>query len=305
MRLLFMGTPEFAVPCLARLIADGHEITGVFTQPDKPKGRGHKLAPPPVKELALQHNLTVYQPEKLRDGKALEIFHALKPDLAVVVAYGRILPKGLLEVPPSGCVNVHGSLLPKYRGAAPIQWSVLNGDPVGGITTMYMAEGLDSGDMILQEKTPIGENETSGELYERLSQMGASLLSETLKQIASGIAPRIPQEESQATLAPMLEKPMGQLDFSKPAFAVHKWICGMNPWPAAFTALDGMPVKVYRSRIAQGEGDPGTILPGKGLTVACGQGAVELLEIQAQGGKRMVAADYLRGHPLQTPKAGI
>lgn len=305
MRLLFMGTPEFAVPCLARLIADGYEIAGVFTQPDKPKGRGHKLAPPPVKELALQHNLPVYQPEKLRDGQALEIFRSLKPDLAVVVAYGRILPKELLEVPALGCVNVHGSLLPKYRGAAPIQWSVLNGDAVGGITTMYMAEGLDSGDMILQEETPIGENETAGELYERLSQIGASLLSETVKQILSGNAPRIPQEESQATLAPMLEKPMGQLDFSKPAFAVHKWICGMNPWPAAFTSLDGMTVKVYRSRIAQGEGEPGTVLPGKGLTVACGQGAVELLEIQAQGGKRMAAADYLRGHPLQTPKAGV
>ena len=305
MRLLFMGTPEFAVPCLARLIADGYEIAGVFTQPDKPKGRGHKLAPPPVKELALQHSLPVYQPEKLRDGQALEIFRSLKPDLAVVVAYGRILPKELLEVPALGCVNVHGSLLPKYRGAAPIQWSVLNGDAVGGITTMYMAEGLDSGDMILQEETPIGENETAGELYERLSQIGASLLSETVKQILSGNAPRIPQEESQATLAPMLEKPMGQLDFSKPAFAVHKWICGMNPWPAAFTSLDGMTVKVYRSRIAQGEGEPGTVLLGKGLTVACGQGAVELLEIQAQGGKRMAAADYLRGHPLQTPKAGV
>lgn len=305
MRLLFMGTPEFAVPCLARLIADGYEIAGVFTQPDKPKGRGHKLAPPPVKELALQHNLPVYQPEKLRDGRALEIFRSLKPDLAVVVAYGRILPKELLEVPPFGCINVHGSLLPKYRGAAPIQWSVLNGDPSGGITTMYMAEGLDSGDMILQEETPIGENETSGELYERLSQMGASLLLETVKRVLAGNAPRIPQEESQATLAPMLEKSMGQLDFSKPAFAVHKWICGMNPWPAAFTLLDDMPVKVYRSRIVQGEGEPGTILPGKGLTIACGQGAVELLEIQAQGGKRMAAADYLRGHPLQTPKAGV
>lgn len=305
MRLLFMGTPEFAVPCLTRLIADGYEIAGVFTQPDKPKGRGHKLAPPPVKELALQHNLPVYQPEKLRDGRALEIFRSLKPDLAVVVAYGRILPKELLEVPPFGCINVHGSLLPKYRGAAPIQWSVLNGDPSGGITTMYMAEGLDSGDMILQEETPIGENETSGELYERLSQMGASLLLETVKQVLAGNAPRIPQEESQATLAPMLEKSMGQLDFSKPAFAVHKWICGMNPWPAASTLLDGMPVKVYRSRIVQGEGEPGTILPGKGLTIACGQGAVELLEIQAQGGKRMAAADYLRGHPLQTPKAGV
>lgn len=304
MRVVFMGTPDFAVPCLARLIADGHEIPGVFTQPDRPKGRGHKLAPPPVKELAQAHHIPVYQPEKLRDGTALEILKNLRPELVVVVAYGRILPRKLLEVPPYGCVNVHGSLLPKYRGAAPIQWSVINGDALAGVTTMYMAEGLDCGDIILRESTPVGENETAGELYERLAPMGAALLSETVKRIGAGNAARIPQDDRLATLAPMLEKPMAEIDFSKPASQVHKLICGMNPWPVAHTAMDGVPVKVYRSRLAQGAGAPGTVLPGKGLVVACGQDAVELLELQAQGGKRMNAADYLRGHALRTDRIG-
>lgn len=304
MRIVFMGTPDFAVPCLARLIADGHTIVGTFTQPDRPKGRGHKLAAPPVKELAQRHAIPVYQPEKLRDGTALQILRELSPDLAVVVAYGRILPKDLLDVPPLGCVNVHGSLLPKYRGAAPIQWSVLNGDKLAGVTTMYMAEGLDCGDMILQAETPVGEDETSGELYERLSEMGAALLSETVKRIGDKTAPRIPQDGSRATQAPMLEKSMAEIDFTKPARTVHKLICGMNPWPVAFTKLDGAPVKVYRSRLAEGGGAPGTVLPGKGLIVACGDGAVELLEIQAQGGKRMSAADYVRGHQLKNPRLG-
>lgn len=304
MRVVFMGTPDFAVPCLARLIADGHEIPGVFTQPDRPKGRGHKLAPPPVKELAQAHQIPVYQPEKLRDGTALEILKNLRPELVVVVAYGRILPRELLEVPPYGCVNVHGSLLPKYRGAAPIQWSVINGDALAGVTTMYMAEGLDCGDIILRESTPVGENETAGELYERLAPMGAALLSETVKRIGAGNAARIPQDDGLATLAPMLEKSMAEIDFSKPARQVHKLICGMNPWPVAHTSMDGVPVKVYRSRLAQGAGAPGTVLPGKGLVVACGQDAVELLELQAQGGKRMNAADYLRGHALRTDRIG-
>lgn len=304
MRIIFMGTPDFAVPCLARLFADGHEVVGVFTQPDRPKGRGHKLAPPPVKELALANNLPVYQPEKLRDGTAEALFKELAPELVVVVAYGRILPAALLAVPPLGCINVHGSLLPKYRGAAPIQWSVLNGDELAGVTTMYMAEGLDCGDIIFQDSTPIGENETSGELYERLAPMGAELLSKTIDAISAGTAPRTAQQNEQATLAPMLEKQMAQIDFTKPAAQVHKLVCGMNPWPVAFTQLDAVPIKVYTSRLAQGSGQPGSRLPGKGLVVACADGAVELLEIQAQGGKRMCAADYLLGHPLQTDHIG-
>lgn len=299
MRIVFMGTPDFAVPCLARLLSDGHEIAGVFTQPDKPKGRGYKLTPPPVKELAAEHGLTVYQPAKMRDGEALSIMRELAPELVVVVAYGKILPKEILDIPLYGCVNVHGSLLPKYRGAAPIQWSVINGDETAGVTTMYMAEGLDTGDMILTRSTPIGENETSGELYERLAEMGADALSETVTLIAQGSASRTVQDDAQSSYAPMLTKELAKIDFSKPARTVHSLICGMNPWPAAHTLLDGKVLKVHRSRLAQGSGVPGTVLDGKRLTVACGDGAVELTEIQAEGSRRMAAADYLRGHPVQ------
>ena len=298
MRIVFMGTPDFAVPCLRCLLEDGHEIAGVFTQPDKPKGRGHKLSPPPVKELATKQGIPVWQPEKLRDGTALAILRELSPDLIVVVAYGRILPKDLLELPPLGCVNVHGSLLPAYRGAAPIQWSVINGDTLAGVTTMYMAEGLDCGDMIFSRSTPVGETETSGELYERLATIGAALLGETVTAIQAKTAPRIPQDDTRATHAPMLTKELAKLDFTKPARQVHKLICGMNPWPVAHTLLEGHPLKVYRSRLAQGSGTPGTVLDEKRLIVACGDGAVELCEIQAEGGKRLAAADYLRGHPI-------
>lgn len=297
MRIVYMGTPDFAVPSLARLIADGHTIAGVFTQPDKPRGRGHKLMPPPVKELAQQHGLPVFQPQTLRDGQALDILRELAPELIVVVAYGRILPVDILQLPCNGCINVHGSLLPKYRGAAPIQWSVLNGDAHAGVTTMYMAEGLDTGDMILSRAVEIGAEETAGELFERLAQLGAQLLSETVERIAKGDAPRIPQDDTQATYAPMLNKQMALLDFTKGAQQVHDWIRGMSPWPVAHTTLGGEPVKVHKARVAPGNGTPGAILdPVKGI-VACGQGALQLLEIQAQGGKRMPLADYLRGHP--------
>lgn len=301
MRIVFMGTPEFAVPCLARLLEDGHEIAGVFTQADKPKGRGYKLAPPPVKELALSRQLPVYQPLKMRDGEALGILQKLKPELIVVVAYGKILPKEILELPPYGCVNVHGSLLPKYRGAAPIQWSVLNGDPVAGVTTMYMAEGLDTGDMILKRETPVQPEETSGELYQRLSLIGAEVLSETVDKISQGIAPRVPQEDALSSYAPMLDKEMAKIPWDKTADEVHNLIRGMNPWPIAHTSLRGELLKVYRSSLAAGSGEPGTILntTKSGLVVACGEGAVELTELQAQGGKRMRAVDYLRGHPVE------
>ncbi len=299
MRIVFMGTPQFAVPCLERLLADGHEVAGVFTQPDKPKGRGHHLQPPPVKELALAHGLPVFQPATLRDGQALEQMRALAPQLAVVVAYGKILPPAMLEVPPLGCINVHGSLLPCWRGAAPIQWSVLNGDEEAGVTTMYLAQGMDTGDMILRRSTPLGSEETSGQLYERLSRLGAQLLGETVDLIAQGRAPRIPQQEEKATYAPMLTKEMAAIDFTKPASQVHNLVRGMNPWPVAHTLLEGEPLKVYLSRPVEGAGAPGQVLENRGrLVVACGQGAVELLELQAQGKKRMPAADYLRGHPV-------
>ncbi|WP_066453004.1 methionyl-tRNA formyltransferase [Anaerotruncus rubiinfantis] len=299
MRIVFMGTPDFAVPCLARLIADGHEIAGVFTQPDKPKGRGMKLCPPPVKELALERNLPVYQPEKMKDGAALQILRELKPELIVVVAFGRILPKDILDLPPYGCINVHGSLLPRYRGAAPIQWSVLNGDETAGVTTMYLAEGLDTGDMILKKETPVGPEETSGELFDRLSVLGAEALSETVALIAAGKARRTPQDDSLSCYAPMLTKQDAKIDFTKSAREVHNLVRGMSPWPVAHTTLDGKTLKVHRTRTAEGSGAPGEVLEdGRRLVVACGEGAVEFLEIQAEGSRRMAAADYLRGHPV-------
>lgn len=297
MRIVFMGTPDFAVPCLSRLLDDGHTIAGVFTQPDKPQGRGYKLMPPPVKVRALESGLPVYQPAKMRDGQALAILKELSPELVVVVAYGKILPSDILALPPLGCVNVHGSLLPKYRGAAPIQWSVLNGDRTAGVTTMYMAEGLDTGDMILTRETPLGPDETSGELYERLATLGADALSETVRLIGEGRAPRVPQDDALASHAPMLTKELARIDWTKPASEVHNLIRGMNPWPVAHTSLCGRPLKIYRSRLVSGAGAPGTLIGGSGFVVACGQGAVELLEIQEAGKKRMAAADYLRGHP--------
>ena len=298
MRIVFMGTPDFAVPCLARLLDDGHEVAGVFTQPDKPRGRGYKLMPPPVKELALERGLPVYQPAKMRDGEALSILRELSPELVVVVAYGKILPKEILELPKYGCVNVHGSLLPRWRGAAPIQWSVIAGDAEGGVTTMYMAEGLDTGDMILRRATPIGPDETSDELYERLAALGAQALSETVTLIAAGRAPREPQDDAASCYAPMLSKELAEIDFSKPAREVHNLVRGMNSWPVAHTTLGGKLLKVYRTRASQVTGAPGDLHGGKSFTLACGEGAVELVEIQAEGGRRMNAADYLRGHPV-------
>lgn len=299
MRIVFMGTPDFAVPSLKRLLDDGHTIAGVFTQPDKPKGRGYKLTPPPVKELALQYQLPVFQPEKMKDGKALAILKELAPELIVVVAYGRLLPKDILELPKYGCVNVHGSLLPKYRGAAPIQWSVLNGDEVSGVTTMYMAEGMDTGDIILSRSTPIGCDETSGELFDRLAILGAQALSTTVEQIAKGEAPRTPQDDAQSCHAPMLSKDLAKIDFTKSAKEVHNLVRGMNPWPTAHTSMDGKRLKVYRSRpVDNRSGAPGTVLDPQRLVVACGSGAIELLEIQAEGSRKMPAADYLRGHPI-------
>lgn len=298
MRIVFMGTPDFAVPSLQRLLDDGYEIAGVFTQPDKPKGRGYKLAPPPVKELALQHQLPVFQPEKMKDGTALGILQELAPELIVVVAFGRLLPKEILELPRYGCVNVHGSLLPKYRGAAPVQWSVLNGDQTAGVTTMYMAEGLDTGDMILSRSVEVGPDETSGELYARLADLGADALSETVRLIAKGEAPRTPQDDTASCYAPMLTKELARIDFTKSAAEVLNLVRGMNPWPVAHTLLGGKLLKVYRARIVDGSGALGCVVDSHRLIVACSNGAVELLEIQAEGSKRMLAADYLRGHPV-------
>ena len=298
MRIVFMGTPDFAVPCLQAILDRGDEVAGVFTQPDKPKGRGHKVLPPPVKVLAEARGLPVFQPRSLRDGEALGLLRTLAPELIVVVAYGKILPREILELPRLGCVNVHASLLPRYRGAGPIQWCVLNGEPETGVTTMYMAEGLDTGDMIEAVKTPIGEDETADELHDRLSVLGASLLSHTLGLLEAGKAPRIPQP-AEGSYAPMLDKELCRISFAKEGASVHHQICGLSSWPCAQTTLAGKRLKVYRSHLHPAlSGTPGEVLDEKRLIVACGSGAVELCEVQPEGGKRMKAVDYLRGHPV-------
>ena len=301
MKIVFMGTPDFAVPCLQRLLDDGHEIAGVFTQPDKPKGRGYKLMPPPVKQLAEKHGLSVYQPTSLRGEDALALMQSLAPQLVVVVAYGKILPKELLQVPQYGCVNVHGSLLPKYRGAAPIQWSVINGDTETGVTTMFMAEGMDTGDIILTEKTPIEAGETSGELYERLSVIGAQCLARTIALFEGTTpVPRTPQNNSLATLAPMLNKAMAELHFSKTAQELHNLIRGLSPWPVAYTACRGKLLKVHKAQVAVGySGKQGEVLDDKRMIIACEGGAIELLEVQEEGAKRIPAVAFMNGKHIK------
>lgn len=302
MRVVFMGTPEFAVPSLERLITDGHELVGVFTQPDKPKGRGYQLAAPPVKELALKHDIPVYQPVKMRDGTVLAILKELKPEIIVVVAYGRILPKDILEYPKYGCINVHGSILPKYRGAAPIQWSVLNGDEISGVTTMYMAEGLDTGDMLLSAETSIGENETSSELHDRLMYIGADCLSDTLKRIEMGNIERVPQDDSKSSYAKMLDKTLSKIDFTKTTDEVHNLIRGMYSWPVAYTYLEGKLLKIHKAtKAVDYKGEAGEIvIDGERLIVLTADSGIELLEIQLEGAKRLPAKEFLRGKKINT-----
>lgn len=309
MRIVFMGTPQFAVPSLKALIEAGHEVCGVFSQPDKPVGRHqNKLKPTPVKECALSYqaagrDIPVYQPEKLRDGTALAILKELAPELIVVAAYGRILPDDILALPPKGCINVHSSLLPKYRGAAPINWAILNGEKETGVTIMHMAPALDAGDIIAQRATPIDPDETAEALYDRLARLGADLLAETLPRLADGTAPRTPQAEDQATLAPMLSRDLSPMDFTRPAQALHDQVRGLIPWPAATMELNGVRCKVFATAVL-GETTgkaPGSVIQAdkKGLKLACGGGTVLGIQVlQAAGGKRMAAADYLRGHPV-------
>ena len=304
MRILFMGTPEFAVPSLKRLVEDGHEICGVFTQPDKPKNRGHKLMFSPVKEYALTQNLAVYQPQKMKDGEALAIIKELQPELTVVAAYGKILPKEILEAPKYGSINVHSSILPKYRGAAPVNWAILNGETETGVTIMYMAEALDAGDIITTVKTPIGADEESAGLTQRLAELGAEALSETVVKIASGSVERTPQIEEESTYAPMLGKELSDVDWSKTAHEIHCQIRGLQPWPAATTTLfSEAPMKLYKAE-ELGETSAksaGTIIAAdkKGISVVCGEGTVlRITELQASGGKRMAASAYLLGHPI-------
>lgn len=301
MRVVFMGTPDIAATCLKQILKDGFDVVGVYTQPDRPKGRGMKMVCSPVKEVAMEHHLPVFQPENFRDDASVEELKALAPDVVAVVAYGRILPQKILDVAPKGFINIHASVLPQYRGSAPYQWAVLDGLKETGVTAMYLIREMDAGDIIDVAKTPIGENETAGELLDRLAVLGAGLLSKTLGRIAQGEVDRTKQDERQVSFAPMLDKSMSPIDFTKTAQQVHNHVRGLHPWPVATAEIQGMKFKIHSTVVVEGKGTPGQILglTKTGLVIACGEGAVEIRSLQAEGGKRMAAPDYFRGHPLK------
>ena len=301
MRVVFMGTPDIAATWLKKILSDGVEVVGVYTQPDRPKGRGMKMVASPVKEVALAAGIPVFQPENFREEETVEALRELKPDVCAVVAYGRILPQKVLDVPKYGCINIHASVLPKYRGSAPYQWAVLDGLTETGVTAMYLCREMDAGDIIDVSKTPIGENETAGELLDRLAELGADLLSKTLRRFASeGKVPAVPQNPDEVSYAPMLDKTMCPIDWNKTARQVHNHVRGLHPWPVATMVLQGKTFKVHAAHVVSGSGTPGQILglTKTGLVIACGEGAVEITSLQAEGGKRMAAPDYFRGHPL-------
>ena len=302
MRVVFMGTPDIAATCLKRIIADGFDVVGVYTQPDRPKGRGMKMVASPVKEVALANGLPVFQPENFRADETVEQLRALRPDVAAVVAYGRILPQRVLDIAPKGFINIHASLLPKYRGSAPYQWAVLDGQKETGVTAMHLIREMDAGDIIDAVKTPIAPDETAGELLDRLAVLGAGLLSKTLGRIEMGGVTHTKQDESRVSYAPMLDKSMCPIDWNRTAQQVHDHVRGLHPWPVATMELNGQHFKVHATRIVPGSGKPGQILglTKTGLVIACGEGAVEIQSLQAEGGKRMAAPDYFRGHPLTT-----
>ncbi len=304
MRVIFMGTPDFAVPTLQKLIDHGYEVIAVVTQPDKARGRGKSVTFPPVKEKALEYNIPVYQPVKARAPEFVEILEGLAPDVIVVVAFGQILPKSILDIPPYGCINVHASLLPKYRGAAPIQWAVINGEKVSGVTTMYMGVGLDTGDMILKEEIALAPDETGGSLHDRLMDIGANLLIRTLDMLKDGTAVRIPQDDSQAgQYAKMLDKNLGKIDFTRPAEEIERLIRGLNPWPSAYTALDGKTLKLWKASVIdkEYEGTCGEVveITKDSFVVKTGKCALAVQELQLEGKKRMSADAFMRGYALK------
>ena len=297
-----MGTPDIAATCLKKILDDGFEVVGVYTQPDRPKGRGMKMVYSPVKELAIAHNIPVFQPENFREDATVEELAALKPDICAVVAYGRILPQRVLDIPACGCINIHASILPQYRGSAPYQWAVLDGCKETGVTAQHMVWEMDAGDVIDVAKTPIGENETAGELLDRLAVLGADLLSKTLARAKSGDqCCGCPQDKNQVSFAPMLDKSMCPIDWNKTARQIHNQVRGLHPWPVATAIIGGKLFKIHQTVVCDGSGTPGQILEltKTGLKVACGEGAVEIRSLQAEGGKRMAAPDYFRGHPLE------
>ncbi len=304
MKILFMGTPDFAAEVLKALISAKHDIVGVVSQPDRPKGRGHKLVPTDVKKTATEAGLSVYQPETLKNGELKDILSSLQPELIVVVAYGKILPEYIIDYPKYGCVNVHASLLPKLRGAAPIQWSIINGDSVTGVTTMKMDKGLDTGDILLTEETEIGEYETSEQLFDRLAKIGGNLLLKTIDGLLDGTVKPTPQEHEKHTYAPMISKQTGVIDWTKPARVISKLICGMNSWPLASTQYHGEVLKIAEARVSDdnSEKKAGTILSlekGKGLKISCGEGTLYILTAQFPESKKMNVEDYARGHEIE------
>ena len=301
MRIMFMGTPDFAVPCLEALIKN-YKVVGVFTQTDKPVGRKQVLTPPPVKVVAKKHGIPVFQYASMKTGEALETIQELKPDIIIVVAYGKILPKEILDYPKYGCINIHGSLLPKLRGAAPIQWSVINGEEYAGVTSMYMDVGLDTGDMLIKQKTKILPDETSEDLYERLSVIGAEVLLETIESILAGSVTREKQQDEQSTYAPMLDKNLSEIDWHDSSINIHNKIRGLYTWPVAVTTLHDKKLKLYKSKVISAmSGKPGEVLEsGKRFLIACGDGnALEILELQLEGKKRLSAQAFLSGYTVE------
>ena len=301
-RVIFMGTPDFAVPCLARLV-EISDVVAVVTQPDRPKGRGQKLLPPPVKVFAQEHGIAVYQPVRVKATDFVDVLRGLAPDLIVVVAFGQILSKEILSLPPLGCINVHASLLPRYRGAAPMQWAIVRGEKETGVTTMFMDEGLDTGDMLMRETLPITQAMTAAELHDAMMKLGADVLERTIFSLSEGTLKRTPQDDALSTYAPLLDKEVGRIDWKKPAQEIHDLVRGLNSWPGAYTMLAGRKFKIWRTRLAEGTAEPGEIVSvtKQGLLVGTGEGMLEILELQAPSKKKMAAGDYVRGHGLQLP----
>lgn len=303
MRMIFMGTPDFAVPCLREMILQKHDIAAVVTQPDRAKGRGNKLAAPPVKILAEESGIPVYQPDKIKTGEFTQILKDLKPDVIIVVAFGQILSQEILDIPILGCINVHASLLPKYRGAAPINWCIINGEKTTGVTTMYMDKGLDTGDMIIKKEIEIGENETAGELHDRLMELGASALSATMTLLCTGAVRRIPQNNGEASYAPIMTKSLGRIDWSKPAHEIRNLIRGTYPWPGAFSSYKGRIFKILSAAAIEENNKNENIgsvsrVNRDSIVISCGAGSLRIEELQFENEKRMDVEAYLRGHEI-------
>ena len=305
MRAVFMGTPEIAATVLKSVLASRHEVIAVVTQPDKPKGRGHEMAFPPVKEVALEAGIPVMQPQRAKDEAFIAELKALNPDIILVAAYGKLLPKAILDMPKFGCINVHASLLPKYRGASPIQWAVLNGDEKSGVTIMHMAETMDTGDIIMTKEVILAKDETAGSLHDKLAAIGGPLLIEAMDALETGRAPRIRQNDEDATHVTMLDKTMGNLDFSKPAVQLERWIRGLNPWPTAYTKLDGKMLKLWKAEVLPAKEaknmEPGTVIDvlKDGFDVLTGDGVLRVKELQLEGKRKMTAEEFLRGFSLE------